>query len=117
MAGHLCHAVNKKCYNPWDTYGEICIHCGCCSKDVAKRQQARLALHKRLLKDDAERLKGYLKAKKTGPRAYKKYGASFKWIDDQIKNAAANVSWNKKRIKYYEIAIAKRKAREKGVKK
>lgn len=34
--------VTDKCWNLYDSYGEICTHCGCCSKDPLTRYKARI---------------------------------------------------------------------------
>ena len=34
--------VTDKCWNVYDSYGEICVHCGCCSKDPMTRYNARI---------------------------------------------------------------------------
>lgn len=34
--------VKDKCWNFYDSYGEICVHCGCCSKDPLTRYNARI---------------------------------------------------------------------------
>ena len=34
--------VTDKCWNLYDSYGEICVHCGCCSKDPLTRYNARI---------------------------------------------------------------------------
>jgi len=39
----ICFRVKKDCINP-DSYGEICVGCGCCSKDTTVRYPARLKL-------------------------------------------------------------------------
>lgn len=36
--------VTDKCWNLYDSYGEICVHCGCCSKDPLTRANARYEL-------------------------------------------------------------------------
>ena len=45
------HAVSKRCWNPYESYGEICVGCGCCSKDKAKRYKARYELCQRRIDD------------------------------------------------------------------
>ena len=42
MSSHLCCGVKDNCYARLWSYGEICVRCGCCSKDVAERRKARL---------------------------------------------------------------------------
>lgn len=34
--------VAEKCWNLYDSYGEICVGCGCCSKDPLTRVKARI---------------------------------------------------------------------------
>lgn len=34
--------VSSKCWNFYDSYGEICVQCGCCSKDPLTRYSARI---------------------------------------------------------------------------
>ena len=54
MSGHISIAASKRCYNLYESYGEICVGCGCCSSNKRKRLEARLELHKRLLKHEQE---------------------------------------------------------------
>ena len=39
------------CWNPYDSYGEICVGCGCCSKDKTTRYKARYELCRRIIED------------------------------------------------------------------
>ena len=34
--------VIDRCWNLYDSYGEICVCCGCCSKDPLTRVKARI---------------------------------------------------------------------------
>lgn len=34
--------VQDNCWNLYDSFGEICVHCGCCSKDKKTRYAARV---------------------------------------------------------------------------
>ncbi len=43
MIAHIDTPVRKNCWNTLDSYGEICVHCGCCAKDKATRYKARVA--------------------------------------------------------------------------
>jgi len=49
VTGHICFSVTKDCINPV-SYGEICVGCGCCSKDKNIRYPARLKLYEEALK-------------------------------------------------------------------
>ena len=40
---HICYQVKEKCWNTLDSYGEICVGCGCCSADPMARAKARLS--------------------------------------------------------------------------
>ena len=42
MDFHIDAQVSSKCWNLYDSYGEICVHCGCCSKDPLTRYNARI---------------------------------------------------------------------------
>ena len=33
--------VKSNCWNLYDSYGQICVGCGCCSKDPVERAEAR----------------------------------------------------------------------------
>lgn len=87
---HICFSVNKNCYNPFESYGVICVHCGCCHKDKRKRLEARIKLHKRLLKESLE---------------------FENWFDDpdikaeQERNVNSNIAWNKRKIAQLKKAL------------
>lgn len=87
MSVHICFSVNENCYNHIETYGEICVGCGCCSKDLKERTESRLALYQRLL-DRVENFDN--------------------WFEDprvraiQEKNIKIDKKMYKKRIRYYQ---------------
>lgn len=84
--GHICRAAKKKCYALLWSYGEICVHCGCCAKDKETRRKARLAYWQCWLEEQEN---------------------FNRWIDNpelrqlQEKNRKANIAEAKKRIRYY----------------
>lgn len=43
--------VADKCWNLYESYGEICVGCGCCSKDPLTRVKARIDVLTRLIGD------------------------------------------------------------------
>ena len=51
MMLHVCMAAKENCYNTYDSYGEICVHCGCCSEDEIERAKARVALADRMIEE------------------------------------------------------------------
>ena len=90
MTGLISIAVNKRCYNLYESYGEICVGCGCCSSNKQKRLEARIALHKRLIEND---------------RTFDQ------WCDDpdlralQERNIAENIAFSEKAIAKYEAEL------------
>lgn len=46
--------VGERCWNVYDSYGEICVGCGCCSQDPETQARSRLAVSERLLKERLE---------------------------------------------------------------
>ena len=51
MIAFIDFQVRKNCWNLYDSYGEICVHCGCCAKDKMARYKARLRVLERWLED------------------------------------------------------------------
>ena len=49
---HITFSARKDCFNVYESYGEICVGCGCCSNDKIKRTKARLELYERMLDDE-----------------------------------------------------------------
>ena len=90
MSGYLDCGVKKNCYNPFESYGEICVGCGCCSEDELTAAKARLALHRRLL----EELENFNN-----------------WFDDpemrdiQKRNVEASIKWSKEQIAHYQMIV------------
>ena len=80
-------AVNNNCWNPYDSHGEICVHCGCCNKDKRARYMARFELCKRKI----EELENFTL-----------------WIDDpkwrsiQEKNIKTDLRLFKRLLRYYK---------------
>lgn len=93
MEIHLCTQVKKNCWNFYDSYGEICVHCGCCSKNALIRTKARLSVLKREL-EESENFDGW---------AYEYPDL----LELQKKNVAEDIVYFKKKIKYYEQKLSK----------
>jgi len=43
--------ARKDCYNPYESFGEICVGCGCCSDDPEEKFKARIALADRMIEE------------------------------------------------------------------
>ena len=87
------YAINDKCWNMYDSYGEICVGCGCCSKDKAVRQKARYEFCKRRI-EDAESFDD--------------------WFDDdrlraiQEKNVKSTLKYYRRLLRYYQKKVSKK---------
>jgi len=79
----LCFAVTKDCINP-DSYGMICVGCGCCSKDKAIRYPSRLKMYQEHLDRDLN-FSNWIKG----------------WIRMQKRNRKSNITYCKGRIAIY----------------
>lgn len=86
MSGHICFAVNDNCWNLCDSYGMICVHCGCCAKDTKMRQKARLKLMERMLAEN---------------EAFDRWSDNEETRKLQEKNVAINRAYFKRKIRYY----------------
>lgn len=82
---HIDFACTEKCWNLIDSYGEICIGCGCCSKDKKVRYESRIRCLERWLKEQ--------------------YEFDY-WIEGceelQRKNIKSNIKYFKRRLRYYK---------------
>ena len=47
MIAHIDRPTAKQCWNLIDSYGMMCVHCGCCSHDKQKRYTSRIAVLER----------------------------------------------------------------------
>lgn len=47
----LDYQVKENCYNLYESYGEICVKCGCCSDDPESRFKSRIELADRRLEE------------------------------------------------------------------
>ena len=92
MFGHICMQVKENCWNFWDSYGEICVHCGCCSEDPAVRARARLEVCERELTE----WEASLEEMKKDATVYEEY---------QIENVKSNIRHVRRRIRYYRKRV------------
>lgn len=77
-------SVSKRCYNMYDSFGEICVGCCCCSKDPKIRAEARYDYHSRRLQECKEQL---------NEPDFDEY---------QLKNIRSNIKYHSKRKSYYK---------------
>ena len=83
---HICYSVTKKCWNPYDSFGEICVGCGCCSDDPIKRAEARLKVSKDHLEDR---------------KNFNMWDEDPEWRKIQENNIRKDNLYFKRRIRYY----------------
>ena len=88
MIAYIDSQIKKKCWNLMDSYGEICVHCGCCAEDKKTRYEARLGCLKRWL-EEKEHFDDW---------AYEYPDL----METQKKNVASDIVYYKRKIMYYE---------------
>lgn len=86
---HICFSVMDKCYNPFDSYGEICVWCNCCGRiDKSTMYKCRIETDKRHLAETAQKLTD------------EEYQTEL-----QQKNILSNIEYHVKRIREAEEAL------------
>lgn len=84
---YICQSIMDKCWNCYESHGEICVHCGCCSDNPEVRAKARIDVLERQIAE-AETFDG--------------------WSDDpglralQEKNIKTDLKIFKNRLRYYK---------------
>ena len=89
---HISRSVQKNCWNFHDSFGEICVGCGCCSKDKKERYESRIRCLEYWLKEQLE-FDGWTDG----------------WREIQEENIKANIRYYKRRLRYYRQKIAELK--------
>ena len=57
MNAFICSGVSKECLNPYDSYGEICVHCNACGRDdVATMYDCQIKLYTDKLEEEKTQL-------------------------------------------------------------
>ena len=93
MDAIVCYAAKDKCWNGRQSFGEICVHCGCCSKDKKERIKNRIEVLKEYLGEDEAML--------------------VRCADDDemiLKNIRQSIAWDKRQIRFYEKKLEKLEA-------
>ena len=85
---HICYAVKEKCWNLYDSYGEICVGCGCCSDDPLIRAKARLCVSERRLQEQLD---------------FDDWHEP--WREVQERNVKANIKYFRSRVRYYRRRV------------
>ena len=80
--------VKDKCWNLYDSYGEICVHCGCCARDKATRYKARV-----------DAIKGWIWEQENW------YKPDETWEEYQHKNRRKKLRHWKRLLRYYENGL------------
>ena len=86
-----------KCWNLYDSYGEICVGCGCCSKDPLTRTENRLRVLERQLHEEEN---------------FNDYAYEYPdMVEMQKKNHESNLLYYKKQIACYKGWLTRLKRR------
>ena len=85
---HVDFAAGKSCWNLIDSYGELCVGCGCCAKDKKVRYESRIRCLERWLKEQYE-FNDWIP----------------EWKEQQEKNIKANIRYFKRRLRYYKAKL------------
>lgn len=97
MTIHICTAVKKECWNPYDSFGEICVHCGCCSVDPITRAKARLEVSMDHLHEKEQ---------------FNMWDDDPKWRAIQERNIKTDIKILKRLIRYYSKRIQELERRQ-----
>ena len=90
MTIHIDFMTRKNCWNLYDSYGEICVGCGCCSADPKIRAESRLRVCERMLQEQYD-FDDWIEG----------------WEETQRKNVKANIVYFKRIIRYYKKRLQK----------
>lgn len=87
----MCFSVEDNCWNFRDSYGEICVRCGCCSNNKKIRYRARIKC-----------LEHWIKEEKHFDR----------WADNkdlralQERNIKSNIKCYRRQLRYYKKRLS-----------
>ena len=88
MTMYVDFAVQKNCWNLIDSYGEMCVGCGCCLKDKKKRYESRIRCLERWI-DEWKNFDGWIEGCE----------------DLQRKNIRSNLKYFNRRLRYYKSRL------------
>lgn len=92
---YACEPVKENCWNFYESYGEICVHCGCCSDNLRERYEERI----RVLKWQIENNKQFLEDQKDRANV----SPDYYWC----RNARSSVRYCKSEIKHYRKLLSR----------
>lgn len=87
MLIHVDRQIRKKCWNLRDSYGEICVGCGCCNQIPQVRYKSRIECLERWIDEQIN---------------------FDNWFDDeatrklQERNRKANIKYYRRKLRYYK---------------
>ena len=85
--------VRKNCWNWYWSYGEICVGCGCCSKNPITRAKARLEV----CEEELKKKQNFMPSEEISPE----------WQEQMKKNNQSWIDYFKREIKYYQGRLKK----------
>ena len=87
MMIHIDTCTKKNCWNFYDSYGEICVHCDSCSSDKLTRYTSRINC-----------LKDWILEKEN----FDMWDDNPEWRKRQEKNIKNDIKHWKRQLRYYE---------------
>ena len=95
MSENVCFVdepVKGNCWNLRDSYGDICVACGCCSKDPLKRARARYEVAQLEIKT---------------LESFNKWDQNLETREFQEQNIRTDLTMFRRMIRYYKKRIDK----------
>lgn len=98
MIIHSCVGVSEDCINHY-SYGEICVCCGCCSRNTNYRDRIvrTIRYYKECLKDEID---------------FSDWDDNEKWRKIQERNVTLNILYYKRKIRMYKKILRTIKKKE-----
>lgn len=87
MIGHIDIQVTDRCWNMIDSYGMICVHCGCCSHDKQKRYASRIEVLERWIEEQEK---------------FDRWDDDPEWRVVQERNIRSNLKHFRRMLRYYK---------------
>ena len=88
---HIDVGIGKNCWNLYDSYGEICVGCGCCSSDKKTRYESRKRCIENWIKEHEN---------------FSNWSDDPYWKKVQKQNIKSDIRLWKKQLRYYTKKLA-----------
>ena len=99
MTNYVDEAAGDDCYALVWSYGMICVHCGCCSKDPLIQAKAKLEYHE----EELSRTKNFTHWDYDNPDM----------LELQKKNVASDIEYESEKVNYYRNLVKELESQQK----